>query len=232
MSTTHLFPHVQITCGLNGIPAVDDLDFFPVPQRISGVEAERTALNTLRGSWWPASSAFEASLVEQLEGICPHGTAPDRLHITTLLTALRNRSTIDDVLSCLPGVDICQLRGSYELLEREMSRSIAAWKRVTEGNRNRRTLSQSLRLMPVATRSVIGGTPESIEATLAHCATVRASVDRVFDALDHYPARSLEGVCLGRMLFRGFGAGLFCDPNFVPSRVGELSPERVEALLT
>ena len=235
MNETMTFPHVTLHSGLNGIPAVSDLRFGARPQTLSGRLALPSASNSVPGYWFPAGPHHEDAFVDELNSRAGRAFKPDQIHVTMLMAALRNRSSLDELLDFLPGLSAHKLLGAHTVLTRNLAAASTAWQQVHAGARDAKTISAAAKLMPAALSALLNGNLSDVTADgrepIGSSSACRESVDRVMKALDHFPARSIEGVCLGRLLHAGMDYGLFTEPLFIPRRPGELSAERVRALV-
>lgn len=202
------------------------------------------------GPGYPFTGAGEQ---EWLEALVAAAAAPHRyddavLHpevqrhyATLLVTALRSSTPLPGLLGLCPGVSPARLLRVYQDLEAQLARTGGAWDEVV-GQASVSALAglapQAARLMPVPMRHLLLG---QLHAPHRYPAVVVQVADRV--ALAGQRSRLLEEAladpgrdqaaraAAGRALFQPPGSGLWCDPWFLPSRVGQLDPRRVAALL-
>lgn len=227
----HTYPHVTTKTAPDGTTQVTSLQYHPFPQEVASGTAKPCEHNALPGMWWPTDAKSEEDFLADMRSIVEPSADFDRIHVTNLMSCLRNSTSLEELLEVLPGISIAKVLGAYEFLHAELQFSLVCWWQLLDGERDRVAVLASKRLLPVATRHILqASSPVAEEAVMRNCTMAREAVNELFSALNHMPAHSIEGVTLGRSLFRGHGYGLFGDPFFVPERVGELSPERVAAI--
>ena len=231
MPHTYTYPHVTTKTAPDGTTQVTSLQYHPFPQEVSSATAKPCEHNALPGMWWPADAKTEEDFLADMRSIADPDSDFERIHVTNLMSCLRNSTSIEELVEVLPGISIAKMLGAYEFLLSELNFALACWGQLLEGDRDRTVIAAAERLLPVATRHTLqAASPAAKEAVARNCDLARSAADELFEVLDYMPSNSIEGVTLGKSLFKGHGYALFGDPFFVPERVGELSPERVAAL--
>ena len=234
---------LDVTCGFTGRPSVRMNQ-----QRGGLVEAPvRTyAWQLWPGRNWPATASeervFEATLVEQAGGRKKRKIAVTRGEITAVCNALRCGLTAEELFAKAPGMKPASLLAAYDALERMRAHSVGAWERIAE----ERTLESIVDhgyaarvLVPWGVMSVSHEAAEvsddeialRVEMVLAEMQKAAEKALEVEAMLEQCEAPSAVGVELGRVLYDPYYPGVWDRSEYVPTRVGVLTPRRLARML-
>lgn len=234
------FPHVIISEQANGLPGVDELIFTSDVPVFSTEPALRYAWNIVPGAHWPACPTGERTFVADLTQAAgnTNGIVPTRNDVTLLLVALRNNSTVEEMLSVVPGMNTASLLAAHQALTHVLDAAVDAWDAIVidpSDDTIESTFNTAAPVMGATAGQLAAIRSRSereyfISRTEGMSQMLRSSADEMFEALAFLPHRSREGVELGRLLFNGDQPAVFTDPLFIPTRIGELSAERAADL--
>jgi hypothetical protein len=199
------------------------------------------------GRHWPALPEEEHQFVADLERAALEvgaGNAKvERYHHTAVLNALRCGLTAAQLLELIPGSRPQDLLTAYVTLERERMQSWLAWREIVEDPTwetvTHYTAEAKLLLpVPVARVVTIASQVRGPHAVAQAVRDVNESVQahvRAAEHIEHMLAARTPpdpvGVNLGVKLHNPKDPGVWGHPYFLPSRVGNLSPNRVRDLL-
>lgn len=193
---------------------------------------------------WPASAEEEATFVTELMEASsrePGEASYRRAEVTAIVTALRNGAGAHDVLAWACGLRPSDLLAAYNDLDRRRREALEAWHELAEdpttsslaayGPAAARLVPAVVGQMTKVMRDTSGAGLPLAAAKLQHrideVGRAVAAIERRL-AVERDPERARR---LGCELFVPFGECLWGDPMFAPSRVGQLSPQRVADLL-
>lgn len=194
---------------------------------------------------WPASHLEEEAFVADLTAAA---AMPDdkiyrseRGDLTTVLNALRNGMSYEELLRVAPGVAPKRLLSAYRDIDRLRSESMEAFASLVDQPTLEsvdRFAAAATRLLPVPTfviKSAIVNTPSEISRTIS---SVRDQVKFAMDIAAEYEddlrsnkLSDLDRIRLGRVLYDPFSGGVWSYPYYISPRVGTLVPARVRDLL-
>ncbi|MDJ0767423.1 MAG: hypothetical protein QNJ12_01470 [Ilumatobacter sp.] len=187
---------------------------------------------------WPATTAEETAFVDELSALAGGRSAePRRSDITAVLNALRSGTTVSQLLDVAPGLRADRLCGAHATVEARRRRSENAFRSILCG----RTIEDLERhgdaaalLVPVLVERLLrtaDNDPRNYRRVLG--TITRQVVDAHHDVahvetqLSRLQPPSEWGIALGRQLTQR----LMSRAEFLPRRVGVLTPIRVAALL-
>lgn len=194
---------------------------------------------------WPASSAEEAALVQELSSltklpagvILPH----ERGDATTVLNVLRNGLSLQDLLRVAPGVSLPRLLSAYRHMDNLRVLALDSFSEVLNKPTEKTvvehgTLASSL--LPVPTFHVIAAITSRKKSTITKTISeTRALMSSTLQAAAEYEERlctasfdPVDKIRLGRVLYDPYSGGVWSHPYYSPLRVGTLVPERVRDL--
>jgi hypothetical protein len=234
---------VDVTCGFTGRPSVR---LNQQPGGVMEAPVRTYAWQLWPGRNWPATAAeeavFEAELVERAGGRKKRKIAVSRGEITAVCNALRCGLTAEELFKKAPGMKPASLLAAYDALEKMRAHSVGAWERIVE----ERTLEAIVDhgyaarvLVPWGVMSV------SYEAAEVSDAEISQRIDQVVTEMQKAAEKALEleamleqceapsavGVELGRVLYDPYYPGVWDKSEFVPNRVGVLTPRRLARML-
>jgi hypothetical protein len=234
---------VDVTCGFTGRPSVR---LNQQPGGVMEAPVRTYAWQLWPGRNWPATAAeeavFEATLVERAGGRKKRKIAVSRGEITAVCNALRCGLTADELFKKAPGMKPASLLAAYDALEKMRAHSVGAWERIVE----ERTLEAIVDhgyaarvLVPWGVMSV------SHEAAEVSDAEISQRIDQVVTEMQKATQKALEleamleqceapsavGVELGRVLYDPYYPGVWDKSEFIPNRVGVLTPRHLARML-
>jgi hypothetical protein len=194
---------------------------------------------------WPASHIEEETFIADLTSAA--SMPEDKIYksergdLTTVLNALRNGMSYEELLRVAPGVAPKRLLSAYRDIDRRRSVSMEAFASLVdqptmESVEKFATLAN--RLLPVPTfviKSAIMNSPNEIHRTISLVRDqIKASMDLAAsyeEDLQSTALSDLDRVRLGRSLYDPFSGGVWSYPYYISPRVGTLVPARVRDLL-
>jgi hypothetical protein len=198
---------------------------------------------------WPSSASEEAQFVADLQSHAPElGAAKkvqfERGDLTTVLNALRNGMTYDELLTVAPGIVPARLLSAYRHLDSLRATSMTSFHTMCKSLTDASVLehaSQASKLLPVPSYRLIAiwaehsEDAERLEEARAEVCGLVSSAGEMIKLqelqLTSGELDSVEAVRQGRVLYDPFGNGLWSHPYFLPYRIGVLVPSRVKDLL-
>jgi hypothetical protein len=234
---------VEIVCGFSRRPAVR-MD----GANIGNVEAPPRlyAWQLWPGRNWPLTAAeeleFEAALVEAANGRKKRRLTVARGDITAVCNAMRCGLTVDELLVRAPGIKPAVLLAAYDLLEKLRLRSINAWEQICE----QRTLESVVDhgyaarvLVPWGVGLVAADVADAsddeisrrVDRALAKISQMHLHAAAIEEKIAQCEAPSAVGIELGRVLYDPYDPGVWDRAEFVPDRVGVLTPRRLSRML-
>ena len=198
------------------------------------------------GRNWPLTAteelAFEAALVEAANGRKKRRLTVARGDITAICNAMRCGLTVDELMTRAPGIKPTVLLAAYDLLEKLRLRSVNAWDQICE----QRTLESVVDhgyaarvLVPwgvgLVAADVADATDEEIsrrvERALIKIAQTHEHAANIEEKIAQCESPSAVGIELGRVLYDPYDPGVWDRADFVPDRVGVLTPRRLARML-
>lgn len=202
-----------------------------------------------RPSTTSEESRFVRVLADAAAGVGNDSAEFARPDVTLLLNALRCGLTVPRLVEVAPGVRPERLLAAYRHLDAALERAIRAWHDLTAADATsvlaelERSAEEAAKLLPgqvmhltalarerpAGVVPAIGRMDTEIEAQRAHAQRIEAEIELharlVGPEPDHRAAE------LGALLYDPFGECVANRSDFLPERVGLLSPSRVAALL-
>lgn len=197
---------------------------------------ERHAWHLWPSRLWPASPAEERALIARWRATTTPTVSPTRSAVTLLMVALRAGATADELAELAPAVTPADLLGAYDELSIRRRRSVTALNRLLDHPDRVRdtTISSASRIAPEIVHRVtthpgcLDQVVADVRADIAAAGTEAASVEAQLARVDR---SDTSGTTLGRRLFDPYRSALWGSPSFIPTRVTQLTPGRVAALL-
>jgi hypothetical protein len=234
---------VEVVAGFSRRPAV----------RLDGVNPGNVEAPPRLYAWqlwpgrnWPLTAeeelVFEAELVELANGRKKRRLTVSRGEITALCNAMRCGLTVEELLERAPGLKPAGLLAAYDLLEKLRARSVGAWEQIS----TQRTLESVVDhgyaarvLVPwgvsVVAAEVADASDEEIgrrvERVMTKVGQVHQQVRDIEAKLALCEAPSAVGIELGRVLYDPYDPGMWDRSEFIPDRVGVLTPRRLARML-
>jgi hypothetical protein len=234
---------VEVVCGFSRRPSLR-LD----GANVGNVEAAPRlyAWQLWPGRNWPLTAAeeaqFEADLLEVANGRKKRRLTVTRGEITAVCNAMRCGLTVEELLKRAPGIKPTVLLAAYDMLEKLRLRSVNAWEQIVE----QRTLESVVDhgyaarvLVPwgvgVVAAEVADASDEEIsrrvDRVLARVAQTHEFADEIEAKIAQCDAPSAVGIELGRVLYDPYDPGVWDRSEFIPNRVGVLTPRRLARML-
>jgi hypothetical protein len=199
------------------------------------------------GTGRPSTAADEARLIDHLRALVDARDTPaqhERQHVTSLVTALRNGLTAEQMLQMAPGLRPAELVAAYDALEARRVTAAAAWRAIVDAP-DQVTIAEhgpaaavllpvivihlgSLQLRRRTDAPALRATVHSIDDEIIR--TVHSTV-LLEERLDAGTLSAAQEAQVGEMLYDGFGEGAWSLSTFLAPRIGTLVPARVAALL-
>jgi hypothetical protein len=242
-------PHVELTVAASGRRR-GTLRWAATARPPSGITPWRYCWHGLAARGWPLDADEERTFVRDLQRWFGTGDlpAPTRDAVTNVLMVLRCGADMAHIARLMPGVCPGEMVAAYQQLETLRAAAVDAWTALlaapsVELVEQHRQAAGSL--MPVPLQMLLGSGALDGDAPQAHAehlelwaqrtrdafaATARDAAE-IQEALAWFAPPSAEGVELGRLLYDPQSPALWSDPYFLPTRVGELVPLRIAALL-
>lgn len=201
--------------------------------------AETQLWHTGVGRGWPLTDEEEHHLVSAWKRGSTHPVdLPERAHLTTVMVALREGADYQRLHAFLPGVDDSELLGAYRFAEQARARSAAAWTRLLT-HPSTDTLTEViydiavLLAVPARQLAEAAGLASStrLTAVIAHLNSRIAAVTADGAAAEHRLARTTSARVRSHVtaqLSSPYADSIWSDPYFLPSRVGQLCPLRID----
>jgi len=202
------------------------------------------------GRNWPVTQTEEVAFLADLTVIAASvkGASASKRHktersdITALLNALRCGLRADELFERAPGLNPRRILQAYHEIESLRARSIGAWEQIVatptlETVVKHMSSASVLLSVPVSHLLPSAVTTSDAEfhkravAVAEKIARVREQVTQIESFLDKSSSPDAEAVELGRLLYDPYDPTLWAHPYFAPTRVGELMPLRLAALL-
>jgi hypothetical protein len=194
---------------------------------------------------WPASAEEESSFLADLaaavnmpdQKIARH----ERGDLTTVLNALRNGMSYEELLRVAPGVVPQRLLSAYRYIDKLRISSLSAFSELL-AHPNQHTVhlhaTQAAQLLPVPTYRLVAAVSDPGLNLRKTVAAIKESIVTTMevaaeheDRLAHADLPAFDAVRLGRSLYDPFAGGVWSLPHYTPPRVGTLVPARVRDLL-
>lgn len=203
----------------------------------------RKLWHTLPGQHWPMLKHQEYAFALELESYSNKSKRFDRDDLTLLMTMLRCGSTVNQILSQIPGVKLNRLYNSYSYLNNKLKESVESWKEIEE-NPNLVTLhanaKTAAKLLPIPIHYALSAQSQHLETAVidsiayssGKISAVTVNAHAIEKKLENLPQGSMEGVELGRKLFDPYNPGLYANPYYKPDRVSSLTPIKVKDLVS
>ncbi len=198
------------------------------------------------GRNWPLTAEeeliFEAELVERANGRKKRRLTVSRGEITAVCNAMRCGLTVDELLQRAPGLKPQGLLAAYDLLEKLRLRSVNAWGHIAEQRSLEAVVDHGYAarvLVPwgvsVVSADVADASDDEIarrvERVLARVEQTHQHARDIEAKLAHCEAPSTVGIELGRVLYDPYDPGVWDKSDFIPDRVGVLTPRRLARML-
>lgn len=194
------------------------------------------------GRHWPLLASEEEAFVADLVDASEGGPRPfDRDELSLVLTAMRSGVNVAEVVRMAPGVHPGSLLGAYVRLDEALKRSLVAYHAIVTSpdlDTLTRNAAAAAVLFPLpvyrlslATRHQEASLEEAVRLMVEDATRVGDLESTIIADLVELSAPSTVGVSLGRKLFNPYTPALWGHPNYVPARVGALTPLRVRDLL-
>ena len=194
---------------------------------------------------WPASYEEELSFLEDLSSAAsmPENKIArhERGDLTTVLDALRNGMSYEELLRVAPGIEPRRLLSAYRYIDKLRLDSLAAFSELVK-HPNQHSVhvhaTSAALLLPVPTYRIVAAISDPGLNLRKTIASIQESVESTMEVAAEHEQRLASGelsafdsVRLGRSLYDPFAGGVWSLPYFTPLRVGTLVPARVRDLL-
>ncbi len=191
------------------------------------------------GRGWPFTANEEHNFVASLP-VPPARVNPDRHDITSALLCLREGADIPSFQQQAPYSDVVRLASAYQLLAHRLHHGRVSWLKFAGDPCADTAVTYSATARGVAevpttrlsTAIADGHVSNTARITTDVLERMDATVDialAVEQLLDTHTGSS--AMRIGARLFDPHTSGLWSDPYFLPTRVGQLCPVRVATLL-
>ena len=190
------------------------------------------------GRGWPFSAEEELDWAASLPK--PNGAEPTRHDVTSALLAVREGASVENMLTVAPGLSLRNVSAGWMLLSKRFDQSLHAWETILANPSPAVVVDLapiSSQVAPIPTARILSAlmhgtaaaarTAVRIEARVAEAQEVVAAVEKTMSS-----ASVPTAMRLGSTLFAPYAENaLWAEPDFVPTRPGQLCPMRVRALL-
>lgn len=251
-------PHIRISVAPSSrrFPTVESFSFDPKKAVISVQDeiGRAVKIGPHRYMWhiWDAKlrpalrseeERFKEDLIKWCEVNEKESVREDardfRGDITAMVNVLRCGLSFSDMEELAPSVNLHQLLESYCYVEDLLSSALECWNKIcTEGTID--SLQEygmcAATILPVPVRKLYTLVDSDLfdfelSEQIAEVSQERFRASQIESLLAHLPAPDAASTEIARILYSPYDVCLWNSPNFLPERVGELSPTRLKELL-